>query len=90
MGHKPSVDVLFDSVVKHVGKFAVGIVLTGMGNDGAQGLKNILDAGGVTFALDEETSVVWGMPGSAVKLNAAQKVLPIQKITRAVLDACSK
>lgn len=89
-GHKPSVDVLFDSVVKHIGKHAVGAILTGMGNDGAQGLKNILDAGGATFAQDEETSVVWGMPGSAVKLNAAQKVLPIHKIARALLDVCAK
>jgi len=89
-GHKPSVDVLFDSVVRHIGKHAVGAILTGMGNDGAQGLKNILDAGGATFAQDEETSVVWGMPGSAVKLNAAQKVLPIHKIACALLDVCAK
>ncbi len=89
-GHKPSVDVLFDSVVKCVGKHAVGVILTGMGNDGAQGLKNILDAGGATFAQDEATSVVWGMPGSAVRLNAAQKILPIQNIARVLLDACIK
>ena len=89
-GHKPSVDVLFQSAVKYVGKSLVGVILTGMGNDGAQGLKDVLDAGGMTFAQDEATSVVWGMPGSAVRLNAAQKILPIQKISRALLDACSK
>jgi two-component system chemotaxis response regulator CheB len=89
-GHKPSVDVLFKSVASHVGKHCVGVILTGMGNDGAQGLKEILDIGGTTFAQDEETSVVWGMPGSAVRLNAVQKVLPIQKISRALLDACAK
>lgn len=89
-GHKPSVDVLFNSVAKLVGKHTVGAILTGMGNDGAQGLKLILDSGGSTFAQDEETSVVWGMPGSAVRLNAVQKVLPIHRISRALLDACSK
>tara|TARA_R110001592_G_scaffold38315_2_gene126472 strand:- start:13259 stop:14293 length:1035 start_codon:yes stop_codon:yes gene_type:complete len=89
-GHKPSVDILFKSVVQFVGKYTVGAILTGMGNDGAQGLKEILDAGGTTFAQDEETSIVWGMPGSAVRLNAVQKILPIGQISRALLDACAK
>jgi two-component system chemotaxis response regulator CheB len=73
-----------------VGKSAVGVILTGIGNDGAQGLKDILDAGGLTYAQDEEISVVWGMLGSAVRLNAVQKRRPIQKISRALLDACTK
>lgn len=89
-GHRPSVDVLFNSLADRVGKHAIAVILTGMGSDGALGLKAILDKGGITFAQDEETSVVWGMPGSAVKLNAAQKVLPIQKIAQALLNACVK
>lgn len=87
-GHRPSVDVLFQSVAKHIGKNAVGAILTGMGVDGAQGLKDIQDIGGTTIAQDEATSVVWGMPGAAVKMNAAQKVLPINRIRDALLSAC--
>lgn len=87
-GHKPSVDVLFNSAVHYVGMHTVGVILTGMGNDGAQGLKNILDAGGITLAQDEQTSVVWGMPGSAIRLNAAQKILPIHTISQSILMAC--
>ena len=89
-GHKPSVDVLFNSLASHVGKNAVAVILTGMGNDGAAGLKNILDNQGLTFAQDEQTSVVWGMPGSAVRLNAVQKILPIHKIAQALLMACTQ
>ena len=68
--HRPSVDVLFDSVAKQAKENGMGIILTGMGNDGAAGLKRIYDAGGQTFAQDEDSSVVWGMPGSAVALDA--------------------
>ena len=89
-GHKPSVDVLFDSAVQHYGKHTVAAILTGMGSDGAEGLKNVLSQGGTTFAQDEATSVVWGMPGAAVKLNAVQKVLPINRIREALLKACKK
>lgn len=87
-GHIPSVDVLFDSVVQDVGKHAVGAVLTGMGVDGAQGLKRLLDVGATTMVQDETTSVVWGMPGAAAKLGAAQQILPIKKIRAALLAAC--
>ena len=86
-GHIPSVDVLFDSVVEQVGKDTVAAILTGMGSDGAKGLKHIQDAGGETVAQDEATSVVWGMPGAAVKLGAAKKVLPLKKIGAALLQA---
>jgi len=79
--HKPSVDVLFRSVAQNVGANAVGAILTGMGDDGAKGLKEMLDAGAPTVAQDEKTSVVWGMPGEAVKLGAAQHILPLQKIS---------
>lgn len=89
-GHRPSVDVLFKSVAKQVGKNAVGAILTGMGADGAEGLKEIHDAGGFTVAQDEATSVVWGMPGAAVKLNAVQKVLPLTRIRENLLGACTK
>jgi two-component system chemotaxis response regulator CheB len=89
-GHKPSVNVMFESAVERYGKNVVAAILTGMGNDGATGLKSIHDAGGTTFAQDEDTSVVWGMPGAAVKLNAVDKVLPIKKIRAALLKACQK
>ena len=78
--HKPSVDVLFRSVAQNVGKNALGIILTGMGDDGARGLKEMHDAGAYTIAQDESSSVVWGMPGSAVKEGGVDKVLPLNKI----------
>jgi len=59
-----------------------------MGSDGAQGLKNICDVGGCTIAQDQDSSVVWGMPGSAVKLNAAQEVLSIERVGDGLLKAC--
>ena len=89
-GHKPSVDVLFDSAAELFGKHVVGAILTGMGSDGADGLKRIFSLGGSTFAQDEATSVVWGMPGAAVKLGAVQKVLPVHRIKEALLKACEK
>ena len=70
----PSVDVLFRSVAQNVGPNAVGVILTGMGDDGARGLKEMLDAGARTMAQDEASSVVWGMPGAAVKLGGAQDI----------------
>jgi two-component system chemotaxis response regulator CheB len=83
--HRPSVDVLFDSVAEHFGKNCVASLLTGMGADGAQGLLNLKNVGAETIAQDEETSVVWGMPGAAVKLNAANKVLPLDKIAMHIM-----
>ena len=82
--HRPSVDVLFRSVAQNAGKNAVGALLTGMGADGARGLKEIQEAGGKTIAQDEKTSVVWGMPGEAVKQDAADIVLPIYKIQQQI------
>lgn len=87
-GHIPSVDVLFDSAIEHIGKYCVGAILTGMGVDGAAGLRRMRDARGHTFAQDEASSVVWGMPGAAVKMGGAVDVLPISKIGNALLDAC--
>ena len=78
--HRPSVDVLFNSVARCVGFNAVGIILTGMGGDGARGLLAMREAGAATIAQDEKSSVVWGMPGEAVKLGAAEHVLPLERI----------
>jgi two-component system, chemotaxis family, protein-glutamate methylesterase/glutaminase len=83
--HRPSVDVMFRSVAQNVGPSAVGVLLTGMGDDGARGLKEMMDAGASTIAQDEDSSVVWGMPGSAVKLGAAMHVLPLQRVGAQVL-----
>lgn len=85
--HRPSVDVLFRSVAQVAGKNACAALLTGMGADGAQGLKELYDLGVQTFAQDEATSVVWGMPGEAVKRNAASAVLPITEIAAAISAA---
>ncbi|MDQ6994359.1 MAG: CheB methylesterase domain-containing protein, partial [Mariprofundaceae bacterium] len=85
-GHCPSVNVLFDSVAKHVGGKAVGGLLTGMGEDGATGLKKMRDARARTLAQDEKTSVVWGMPGAAVKLNAAEEQVALDDVARRLMQ----
>ena len=87
--HKPSVDALFESVAESAGLNAVGVILTGMGSDGARGLKALRDAGAWTAAQDEATSVVWGMPGSAVRLGAAGVVLPLEGVAAGVLAAAA-
>ncbi len=83
--HRPSVHVLFESVAKDVGPNAVGVILTGMGDDGADGLKLMRDAGSPTIAQDKASSVVWGMPGEAVKRNAAAEILPLDQVAERVL-----
>ena len=83
--HRPSVDVLFRSMAQNVGPNAVGAILTGMGDDGARGLREMRDAGAATVAQDEASSVVWGMPGAAVKLGGAQEILPLGRIAVALL-----
>ncbi len=82
--HKPSVDVLFRSVAQQAGGNAVGVILTGMGKDGAIGLGEMREAGAHTIAQDEASSVVWGMPGEAVALGAAAEVLPLESISAAL------
>jgi len=82
--HKPSVDVLFRSVAQQAGANAIGVILTGMGKDGALGLGEMREAGAYTVAQDEATSVVWGMPGEAVALGAASRVLPLESISAAI------
>ncbi len=86
-GHCPSADVLFDSVAKTVGDLAVGILLTGMGADGAKGLLRMRQAGAVTIAQDRRTSVVYGMPKVAAEIGAAKYVQPLTQIPYAVLRA---
>ena len=83
--HCPSVDVLFRSVASQVGPNAVGVILTGMGDDGARGLKEMHDMGAPTLAQDEATSVVWGMPGAAVKLGAVDDVLPLNRVAAEIM-----
>lgn len=88
--HRPSVDVMFRSVAQNVGPNAIGVILTGMGEDGARGLKEMGEAGAPTIAQDEATSVVWGMPGTAVKLGAARYVWPLHHVASGVLDLASE
>jgi len=83
--HRPSVDVMFRSLAQNVGPNTIGVILTGMGADGAAGMKEMRDAGAHTIAQDEKTSVVWGMPGSAVEHDAVEQILPLPKIAEAVL-----
>lgn len=83
--HKPAVDVLFQSVARNAGANAIGAVLTGMGDDGARGLLEMLQAGASTLVQDEATSVVWGMPGTAFRLGAAQEVLPLDRIAERLI-----
>ncbi|WP_313642238.1 chemotaxis response regulator protein-glutamate methylesterase [Stenotrophomonas sp.] len=83
--HKPAVDVLFHSVAQSAGANAIGAILTGMGEDGARGLLAMKQAGAATLAQDEASSVVWGMPGSAVKLGGVDEVLPLEKIAERLL-----
>jgi two-component system chemotaxis response regulator CheB len=83
--HKPSVDVLFRSVAKFAGPNALGIIMTGMGDDGARGLKEMRDAGASTIAQDEASCVVFGMPKEAIKLGAAQRVMSLNAISGAML-----
>ncbi len=83
--HQPAVDALFDSVADQYGSSAIGIVLTGMGDDGAAGLRRMRNAGAHTIVQDEASCVVFGMPGAAIVLGAAEVVLPLDKIASAIL-----
>jgi two-component system chemotaxis response regulator CheB len=83
--HKPSVDVLFRSVAQVAGKNALGIIMTGMGDDGARGMREMHDAGAQTIAEDESTCVVFGMPKEAIKLGAVDKVVPLDRIPQEIV-----
>ncbi|HEX6733644.1 MAG TPA: chemotaxis protein CheB, partial [Azonexus sp.] len=84
--HKPSVDVLFRSVAKFAGGNALGIIMTGMGDDGARGLKEMHAAGARTIAQDEASCVVFGMPKEAIKLGAADQVMALDQIPAAIVN----
>ncbi|MGJ7520495.1 protein-glutamate methylesterase/protein-glutamine glutaminase [Variovorax sp. LT1P1] len=84
--HRPSIDVLFDSAAKHAGKNAIGMILTGMGKDGAEGLLRMHKAGAHTLAQDEASCVVFGMPREAIAIGAADEVAPLGEMCRRVLN----
>lgn len=87
--HRPSVDVLFRSTARYAGSNAVGIIMTGMGDDGARGMMEMKEAGATTIAQDEATSVVFGMPNEAIKRGAVDSVLPLQAIAASVMRLCA-
>jgi len=84
--HRPSVDCLFSSVAKAAGRNALGVIMTGMGDDGALGMKEMFDAGAVTVAEAEETCVVFGMPKMAIQRGGVQDILPLHKIAEKILN----
>jgi len=86
-GHRPSIDALFESAAQRLGPAAIGILLTGMGQDGARGLLAMRRAGGRTIAQDEATSTVYGMPRAAADLGAAENILPLPRIAERALSA---
>lgn len=83
--HRPSVDVLFRSGARYAGKNAVGVIMTGMGDDGARGMRELKEAGAATIAQDEATSVIFGMPQEAIRLGCVDRVLPLQMIAGEVV-----
>lgn len=83
--HRPSIDLLFGSMARELGDKGIGVILTGMGADGARGLQQMRSNGAYTLAQDEASSVVWGMPGAAVALGAVDRVVPIEEIAAALL-----
>jgi two-component system chemotaxis response regulator CheB len=83
--HKPSVEALFDSLIPLELSSLTAIMLTGMGNDGAEAMLRLKNHGAMTIAQDEESSLIWGMPGSAVKLGAAKTILPLSKMADALI-----
>ena len=88
--HRPSVDVLFDSAAEIVGKNAVGVILTGMGKDGACGLLRMRQAGARTFGQDEASCVVYGMPREAALIGAVEEVAPLEELPRRVLQSLGR
>ena len=88
-GHRPSVTVLFRSVAQHYRQQAVGVLLTGMGRDGAEGMLDIVGRGGFTLAQSEDTCVVYGMPKQAIEAGAASSVLPLRKIAGKLKEICA-
>jgi two-component system chemotaxis response regulator CheB len=87
--HRPSVDVLFRSAARYGGKNVVGVIMTGMGDDGAHSMKEMFDGGAITIAQDEATCVVFGMPAEAIKHGGVHKIMPLELIAAEVLKLCS-
>ena len=88
-GHKPSVDILFESVAVHAGDAALGVILTGMGRDGADGLLKVRNAGGRTFGQDEQSCVVYGMPKAARMIGAVCVERPVDRLASEIMKACT-
>jgi two-component system, chemotaxis family, protein-glutamate methylesterase/glutaminase len=87
--HRPSVDVLFRSAARYAGKNAVGVIMTGMGDDGAHGMLEMKEAGAINIAQDEASCIVFGMPNEAIKLGGVDHIRPLDAISREVLRLCS-
>ncbi len=88
--HRPSVDVLFRSAARYAGANAVGVIMTGMGDDGARGMRELKEAGACNIAQDEASCVVFGMPKEAIKIGAVDRVLPLSGLAGGVIGACSR
>jgi two-component system chemotaxis response regulator CheB len=86
--HRPSVDVLFRSAARYAGRNAVGVILTGMGDDGAKGMREMKESGAFNIAQDEASCVVFGMPAEAIKHNGVDKILPLGGIPAEIVRAC--
>ncbi len=86
--HRPSVDVLFRSAARYAGKNCVGVIMTGMGDDGAKGMLEMKTSGAMTLAQDEKTCVVFGMPQEAIKLGGVHKILPLERLAAEVMRLC--
>jgi two-component system chemotaxis response regulator CheB len=82
------VDVLFRSAARYAGKNLVGVIMTGMGDDGARSMKEMYDAGAINIAQDEATCVVFGMPAEAIKHGGVHKIMPLEKIAHEVIRLC--
>ncbi len=89
-GHKPSVNVMFDSVAQVLGQQAIGVLLTGMGKDGATGLLHMQQQGAITYAQDEASSVVFGMPKEALRIGAAKEAIPLHAIAKKIAIALAR
>jgi two-component system chemotaxis response regulator CheB len=87
-GHRPSVDVLFRSVAQEFGHDSVGLIMTGMGEDGAEGLGTMKDAGALTIAQDEESSIVFGMPRAAIERGHATRVVSLEALANTLIAHC--
>ncbi len=88
--HRPAVDVLFRSAARYAGKNCIGIIMTGMGDDGAKGMLEMKETGAVTLAQDEQSCVVFGMPNEAIKRGAVDRVLPLERLAQEVLRTCGR